>query len=184
MEVLVGIVKWFSATKRYGFLFRDGAEIFFHWNDRARVEEGQDIPEFVHFAFRNDYFPKSGDSIVFITGRDWQGRPKAHPWAFADEYVNILKSMSSVARDRADKATELVSRITLESVRQARKIFEESAKNQRQSAPPPKTPASKSARDRRLDAIVKLIHGGKTDGEREAARAAYKRIVGHEYRIS
>ena len=99
----MGTVKFFGLRKDvfgglYGFLaLPDGDEIFFH-GDAMGTFIGMELVENSACFNEPSRYPKTGDKIVFHTIYDrwkpWK-RPKADPWAFADDLEKAMEEMES-----------------------------------------------------------------------------------------
>lgn len=84
MSVFAGVVKWFDSVRQFGFIEIDAPdrpkihrkEIFFHYNDRIWYQ-----------VTPSQRFPHKKDEVVFRMASGSKGRPKASPWAFADDPV-------------------------------------------------------------------------------------------------
>jgi hypothetical protein len=94
-----GTVSVFIASKGYGFLevaTRDGVpwedDVFFHLQDGQFVGRLETSPCFIGARIMLNgqpiqlCAPEEGDHLVFIWDSSRNGKPKAHPWGYADAW--------------------------------------------------------------------------------------------------
>lgn len=97
--VQYGVVKFFNATKQYGFIIiDDGPDVFFHMSDGTQVE-ADPVTRGAKFCTRNIALrePKAGERLIFIQTLGQPGKAmKARPWGYADEYEESLATLAPV----------------------------------------------------------------------------------------
>ena len=108
-----GTIKWFDSRpeKNYGFVvcegFADssescpiyGEEFFFHYNDGEFLAVGEEGATFSGLHYELTFggtrvlsHPKPGDTIVFQLGVGRNGKKKALPWGYRNQYQRPERS--------------------------------------------------------------------------------------------
>jgi len=97
--VQCGVVKFFNATKQYGFIIiDDGPDVFFHMSDGAKVE-ADSITHGAKFCAHKMAVrePKAGDQLIFVPTKGLRNAAqKAKPWGYAIEYEESLATLEPV----------------------------------------------------------------------------------------
>lgn len=97
-NVEFGIVKFFNVEKKFGFIVAEsGEEIFFHLGDGEVVFDDQDSdqPAWAGWNKKMTRNPQKGDEVVFLHQSGKQGKSKACPWGFTNEYKAALKEIGN-----------------------------------------------------------------------------------------